>query len=115
MREIAVFIFRSFRLAVILVLVTIFPGWTAFAVPGSQTIGFNGGRMGRVIFDGKVHAQNGNKCTSCHPAYFLMKRSDSAATYADHVEGRKSCFACHNGERAFSPADHCSRCHKRTG
>jgi len=106
---------RDYRGIILLAFGALLPAWTALAVPGSQVIDFDGGRMGRVVFDGKVHAQNGNKCTSCHPDYFLMKRVASAATYADHIDGKKSCFGCHNGERAFSPANRCSQCHKRTG
>ncbi len=85
------------------------------AVPAGK-VEFAGGPMGKVAFDGKVHADKGLKCPECHtkPKLFEMKKGADKLTMAAMNEG-KFCGACHNGKKAFSvkaPAD-CAKCHKK--
>ena len=87
------------------------------AVPPGKTVEF-ASPMGKVIFDGKVHADKGSKCADCHtkPKLFEMKRGGDKMTMAAMNEG-KFCGSCHDGKKAFSvkaPAD-CAKCHKSGG
>lgn len=67
--------------------------------------------QGKVVFDGKVHADAGLKCADCHskPKLFTMKKSE--LKMADMKAG-KSCGACHDGKKAFSVSE-CAKCHKK--
>ncbi|HEY5292754.1 MAG TPA: cytochrome c3 family protein [Burkholderiales bacterium] len=101
-------------LAVFLALVLSIGNVTAVASPGK--LEFAGGPMGKVTFDGKVHADKGLKCADCHtkPKLFEMKKGKDKLTMADMNAG-KFCGACHDGTKAFSvkaPAD-CAKCHKK--
>ncbi len=85
------------------------------AVPPGKTVEF-ASPMGKVTFDGKVHADKGLKCADCHvkPKLFEMKKGGDKITMAAINEG-KFCGACHNGTKAFAakdPAD-CKKCHKK--
>ena len=84
-----------------------------FAVASGKKIEYAGGTGGKVIFDGKVHADKGLKCSDCHPKLFPMKKG-TGFKMADINEG-KACGACHNGEKAFKTNDNanCSKCHKK--
>ncbi|MGE5300868.1 MAG: cytochrome c3 family protein [Acidobacteriota bacterium] len=86
---------------------------SALAVPAGKTVEFKDGAMGKVIFDGKVHADKGLKCNDCHTKIFPMKKSEKL-TMAAMNEG-KECGTCHNGEKAFSVKDakDCAKCHKK--
>lgn len=66
---------------------------------------------GKVVFDGKSHADAGLKCADCHtkPKLFGMKKS--ALKMADMNAG-KSCGACHDGKKAFGVKE-CAKCHKK--
>ena len=84
------------------------------AVPPGRTLEF-ASPMGKVTFDGKVHADKGLQCADCHvkPKLFEMKKGGDKISMAAMNEG-KYCGACHNGAKAFSvkaPAD-CVKCHK---
>ena len=84
------------------------------AVPSGKAVEF-ASPMGKVIFDGKAHADKGLQCADCHtkPKLFEMKKGGDKKTMAAMNEG-KFCGACHNGKKAFSvkaPAD-CVKCHK---
>ena len=88
---------------------------SAMAVPPGKTVEF-ASPMGKVTFDGKVHADKGLKCADCHvkPKLFEMKKGADKFNMAAMNEG-KFCGACHNGTKAFStkaPAD-CKKCHKK--
>jgi c(7)-type cytochrome triheme protein len=88
---------------------------TAFAVPAGKTVEFDGKGAGKVVFDGKVHADKGNKCADCHQSgLFKMKKGADAITMKDMNEG-KFCGSCHNGTKAFSSKDaaSCAKCHKK--
>lgn len=89
----------------------------AMAVPPGKTVEF-ASPMGKVTFDGKVHADKGFKCADCHskPKLFAMKKGADKITMAAMNEG-KFCGTCHDGKKAFSvkaPAD-CAQCHKKGG
>lgn len=83
------------------------------AVPSGKTVEF-ANPMGKVTFEGKVHADKGLKCPDCHtkPKLFEMKKGGDKMTMAAMNEG-KFCGSCHDGKKAFSvkgPAD-CAKCH----
>lgn len=82
---------------------------TALAVAPGKTVEFEGGAMGKVTFDGKVHADAGNKCMDCHPTLFQMK-AGSTKVEAPHKDAQ--CFTCHTGEEG-KPSKSCTNCHKK--
>ena len=87
----------------------------AMAVPPGKTVEF-ASPMGKVIFDGKAHADKNLKCADCHtkPKLFEMKKGKDKITMAAMNEG-KFCAACHDGKNSFgvkAPAD-CVKCHKK--
>jgi c(7)-type cytochrome triheme protein len=85
----------------------------ASAVPSGKTVEFAGDKSpGKVIFDGKVHADKGFKCKDCHTDIFKMKKGSVTITKADHEAG-KLCFSCHNGTKAFAAKENCTKCHKK--
>ena len=86
----------------------------AMAVPSGKTAEFAGGTQGKVVFDGKVHADKGSKCADCHPKLFQMKKESTKMTMAD-INGGKFCGACHDGTKAFKASDeaNCAKCHKK--
>ena len=87
---------------------------SAMAVPPGKTVDFAGGSAGKVVFDGKVHADKGLKCGDCHTKIFKMKKGADTITMAD-INAGKACGTCHNGEKAFKSSDaaNCSKCHKK--
>jgi len=97
-------------LAVVLAVALAFIG-TAIAVPPCKTVEFKNSKMGKVIFDGKKHADAGNKCNDCHPKVFNMKKGADKITMKD-IQAGKFCGTCHNGEKAFK-ATNCKKCHKK--
>lgn len=98
----------------IAVVVTLSLSAIAFAVPAGKTVEFDGKGAGKVVFDGKVHADKGNKCADCHPAVFKMKKGGDVFTMKD-MEAGKNCGHCHNGTKAFGVKDasSCAKCHKK--
>lgn len=93
---------------------------SAMAVAPGKTLEFPGGDKGKVVFDGKIHADKGNKCADCHPKIFPMKgpgkEGTAKITMAD-INAGKFCGVCHNGEKdkAFKSSDaaNCAKCHKK--
>lgn len=86
---------------------------SAFAVGPGKTVEFAGGSQGKVVFDGKAHADKGGKCADCHPKVFTMKKGTAKITKADHVAG-KLCGTCHDGKKAFGQDEaNCAKCHKK--
>jgi c(7)-type cytochrome triheme protein len=86
---------------------------SAGAVPPGKTAEWDA-PMGKVTFDGKVHADKGLKCLDCHSKIFKMKKGSTEMKMAD-INGGKFCGECHNGTKAFetnNPAN-CVRCHKK--
>lgn len=86
---------------------------SAIAVKPDKNVEFTGGENGKVVFDGKIHADKGFKCNDCHPKLFKMKKGTTKITKEDH--SIKFCGECHNGTKAFSQKDEttCIKCHKK--
>lgn len=99
--------------AVAIMVVVMFVG-SAFAVPAGKTVEYAGGAGGKVVFDGKTHADKGLKCNDCHTKLFQMKKGSFKMTKEDHGND-KGCGACHNGTKAFGQKDDasCGKCHKK--
>jgi c(7)-type cytochrome triheme protein len=97
------------------VVVTLALAATSFAVPAGKTVEFDGKGAGKVVFDGKIHADKGNKCADCHQSgLFKMKKGADLITMKDINEG-KFCGVCHNGTKTFNAKDaaNCVKCHKK--
>ncbi len=104
---------KKTALFIVLVVIVAFVG-TALAVPPGKTVEFAGASAGKVVFDGKVHADKGLKCNDCHTKIFMMKKGSAKITMADMNAG-KNCGECHNGTKAFKSSDaaNCGKCHKK--
>ena len=97
----------------IVVVVAVAMAVPALAVMPGKTVEFEGGGAGKVVFDGKTHADAGNKCADCHQSgLFKMKKGEAKHTMKDMQAG-KSCGACHNGTKAFTVKANCNKCHKK--
>jgi len=83
------------------------------AIQPGKTVTWNTS-MGKVVFDGKNHADAGVKCLDCHSKIFKMKKGSTKMVMADITSG-KFCGKCHNGTKAFSAKDssNCGECHKK--
>jgi c(7)-type cytochrome triheme protein len=103
---------RLIKFVLALVIAVAFAG-SAFAVSSGKTVEYADGSAGKVIFDGKIHAEKGLKCSDCHSKIFPMKK-EAKITMADMNAG-KNCGTCHNGEKAFKSSDpaNCGKCHKK--
>lgn len=95
---------------IVWMLISIFS--VAYAVPPGMSVEFVKSPMGKVTLDGKLHADKGIKCDGCHPKIFEQKKGTAQIKLADHSQGKKFCFACHNGKEAFIPENNCNKCHK---
>ncbi len=101
---------KKFFVFAIVVVVSFALAMTAFAVPAGKTVEYSKG--GKIVFDGKAHADKGLKCADCHPGVFKMKKGAEAITMAD-INAGKFCGTCHkDGGKAFS-AKECAKCHKK--
>jgi len=103
------------RLAVIfltLFVVVAFVG-SAFAIGTGKKVEYAGGPNGKVVFDGKIHADAGLKCAECHTKIWPMKKGE-AMKHADMNAG-KGCGVCHTGQKAFKIDDqaNCGKCHQK--
>ena len=100
-------------LAVAILVIVAFVG-SALAVPPGKTVEFAGGSAGKVVFDGKTHADKGLKCNDCHTKIFQMKKGTAKMKMAD-INAAKFCGECHNGTKAFKSSDaaNCAKCHKK--
>ena len=99
----------------LVVVVTFAMAVSAFAVPAGKTVEFDGKGAGKVVFDGKMHADKGLKCADCHQSgLFKMKKGGDVLTMKD-MDAGKNCGACHNGTKAFDVKDKasCAKCHKK--
>jgi len=85
---------------------------TGLAVSSGTVLEFDSSPMGKVIFDGKVHKEAGAICKDCHNDQMFpkMKQGTVKITMEEIYAGRL-CGVCHDGKRAFAPAENCSRCH----
>jgi phosphate transport system substrate-binding protein len=82
-------------------------GGASFATGNGKVLLYGGAGQGRVVFDGRVHAAKGFTCNDCHLQLFATQKQ-ARITMDDHTSNR-SCFACHNGEKAFNDCDKCHR------
>ena len=65
---------RMIMAAVAAVLCTlVIPAGNAPAVGPDKTITWGGGGKGKVLFDGRKHAEKGYVCKDCHPGLFTRK------------------------------------------
>ncbi|MEK6697509.1 MAG: cytochrome c3 family protein [Nitrospirota bacterium] len=98
----------------IVAVVTFVLAASAFAVQAGKTVEFTPKGADKVVFDGKTHADKGNKCADCHPGLFKMKKGADTMTMKD-MEAGKFCGTCHNGTKAFGVKDaaSCAKCHKK--
>jgi c(7)-type cytochrome triheme protein len=106
---------RKVLVIVLVAVVTFVMAVSAFAVPAGKTVEFDGKGAGKVVFDGKNHADKGAKCADCHQSgLFKMKKGGEVLTMKD-MEAGKNCGACHNGTKAFGVKDAstCAKCHKK--
>ena len=106
---------KKFFVLAIVVVVSFVLAVSAFAVPAGKTVEFAGGAQGKVVFDGKAHADKGAKCADCHQSgLFKMKKGGDVIKMAD-INAGKFCGACHNGTKAFKASDaaNCGKCHKK--
>ena len=106
---------KKFFVLALAVVVMLAMAVSAFAVPAGKTVEFDGKGGGKVVFDGKVHADKGNKCADCHQSgLFKMKKGGDAIAMKD-INNGKFCGACHNGTKAFDAkaAANCAKCHKK--
>ncbi len=96
-----------------LVLGTVLAVGSVLASPPGKPVEYAGGPMGKVIFDGKVHADKKLNCPYCHPKTFEMKKV-AKITMAD-MNACKNCGTCHDGKKAFKSSDaaNCAKCHKK--
>ncbi len=101
----------SVLISTLVVTVAFFVG-SALAVPPGKTVVFDDGGMGKVTFDGKIHAEKGFKCGDCHTKIFPMKKGTLTM---EAMRAGKECGTCHNGDKAFSVKDaaNCGKCHKK--
>ena len=105
----------KFSAVLALVLGAVLAFGSVVAAPPGKPVVYAGGPMGKVTFDGKIHADKGLKCADCHvsPKLFEMKKV-AKITMADMNSG-KNCGTCHDGKKAFKSSDaaNCSKCHKK--
>jgi c(7)-type cytochrome triheme protein len=101
-------------ISVLTIMIAIMFVGSAMAVPPGKTVDFAGGSAGKVVFDGKIHADKGLKCNDCHTKIFKMKKGAEKFTM-DDIKAGKACGTCHNGEKAFKASDaaNCAKCHKK--
>jgi c(7)-type cytochrome triheme protein len=105
---------KALFLIPVLVSALAFISGEGFAVPSGKTVEFPDGSVGKVVFNGTIHADQGLKCMDCHTKIFPMKKTTEELKMSEMNAG-KYCGACHNGKKAFStnnPAD-CSKCHEK--
>ncbi len=106
----------KFERLLVLFFALVFSIGSVLAAPPGKPLEYAGGPLGKVIFDGKVHADKGLKCPECHtnPKLFAMKKGTDKMTMADLNAG-KFCGTCHNGKKAFATKDaaSCAKCHKK--
>jgi c(7)-type cytochrome triheme protein len=106
---------KKFFVVALVVMVTLAFSIPAFAVAPGKTVEFEGKGSGKVVFDGKKHADKGLKCADCHQSgLFKMKKGADVLTMKD-MEAGKNCGACHNGTKAFGVKEKetCVKCHKK--
>ena len=101
------------KVIVLALLMAVVLASNVFVVSVGKIVEYAGASAGKVIFDGKSHADAGAKCNDCHTKIFAMKKG-AKMKMADLNAG-KYCGVCHNGEKAFKSSDaaNCEKCHKK--
>ena len=104
---------RTFMGLAVMVVV-LFAGSQALAVPPGQSLTFDGSSVGPVPFDGSLHNKAATGCQQCHndDAFPKMKKGTVKITMKKIYAG-KQCGICHNGEDAFAAQANCQRCHQK--
>ena len=105
---------RMIMASAVAVLCTLFTlAGNAAAVGPDKTITWSGGEKGKVLFDGRKHAESGIVCKDCHHGLFSKKYGTAKMTHEKLKQGHY-CGACHNGTLAFSTIDErkCFACHQ---
>ncbi len=67
-----------------------------------------------VIFDHKIHIENGLDCDSCHDEPFEMAAGTAEENKDFNMKSLyegKYCGQCHDGETAFASNTRCTLCH----
>lgn len=102
-------------LSVLVVVLTAAMAVSAFAVPAGKTVDFDGKGGGKVVFDGKIHADKGHKCADCHQSGLFKMKAGAAAITMKDINAGLFCGSCHNGAKAFSAKDaaNCAKCHMK--
>lgn len=97
----------------VVAVITVFSVSTVHAIQPGKTVTWDT-PMGKVVFDGKNHADAKVGCLDCHSKIFKMKKGSTKFTMAD-INAGKFCGKCHNGTRAFASkdTDNCEICHKK--
>ncbi len=87
------------------------------ALPVLATVG--GGELtlknegGDVVFSHERHVvELEQACLACHPEPFTTIKQHKTVTMKA-METGASCGACHNGTKAFSVKDDCTKCHTK--
>lgn len=103
---------RSAGFILLIISAIVLTAAVAFAVSEGRTLEFKT-PMGKVVFDGTVHAKQFASCNDCHRKglFEKMKRGEAVFKMAEMYEG-KFCGSCHNGDVAFNAMDNCKKCHK---
>ncbi len=100
------------KMIVLVVIVLFVSTSVSFAVGSKKIIEFNESPMGKVVFDGTVHKEAGNKCKDCHNKGMFPKMKQGTVTITmNDIYAGKLCGVCHNGDRAFDAKSNCARCH----
>ena len=102
------------QITMLCLILTVMASGNALAVGPGKTLEFKGSPTGTVIFDGAVHKNAGLTCSDCHnPEVFpKMKQGTVRMTMNDLYAG-KFCGRCHDGKKAFTIKDNCTRCHHK--
>lgn len=101
----------NLRYAILALLTVVILASSAHAIQPGKTVSWDT-PMGKVVFDGKNHADAGFKCLDCHSKIFKMKKGSTKMKMAD-INAGKFCGKCHNGKKAFASKDKdsCEICH----
>ncbi len=94
--------------------ITFFCAGSVQAIQPGKTVSWDT-PMGKVVFDGKNHADAKVGCLDCHSKIFKMKKGSTTFSMAD-INAGKFCGKCHNGKRAFASNDpaNCEICHNKS-
>lgn len=79
---------------------------TALAT-GDKALIYGGAGQGKVIFDGRLHASKGLRCTDCHSE--LSGTWKKALITMDDHDKPVACFGCHDGKKQFNDCEGCHR------